>query len=156
KGKVSALLPDVNATTRTLRARIALANPKAQLKPGMFATLDFGGHQTQALMLPTEAVIYTGTRNVVIVADGNGSFRRVDVDVGRESGDMIEIRKGLEAGQRVVISGQFLVDSEASLKTTLERMNAPQAPESGTQPARETHKAQGKVTGIEGDRVTIQ
>ncbi len=128
KGKVAALLPDVNATTRTIRARIVLANPKAELKPGMFATLDFGGHRRQALMVPTEAVIYTGTRNVVIAADGNGAFRPVDVEVGRESGDMIEVRKGLEAGQKVVVSGQFLIDSEASLKTTLERMTGPQDP----------------------------
>ena len=156
KGKVSALLPDVNATTRTIRARIVLANPKAELKPGMFATLDFGGHQTQTLMLPTEAVIYTGTRNVVILADSNGAFRPCDVEVGRESGDMVEIRKGLEAGQKVVVSGQFLIDSEASLKTTLDRTNVPQDAGPSATPAMEKHKAQGKVTGIEGDRVTIQ
>ena len=125
RGKVAALLPDVNATTRTIRARIVLANPKAQLKPGMFATLDFGGQRKQALLVPAEAVIYTGTRNIVISADSNGGFRPVEVEVGRESGDMIELRKGLEVGQKVVVSGQFLVDSEASLKTTLERMNAP-------------------------------
>jgi Cu(I)/Ag(I) efflux system membrane fusion protein len=125
-GRVAALLPDVNATTRTIRARLVLSNPKAQLKPGMFATLDFGGRPKQALLVPAEAVIYTGTRTVVISADGNGAFRPVDVEVGRESGDMVEIRKGLEAGRKVVVSGQFLVDSEASLRTTLERMNAPQ------------------------------
>jgi Cu(I)/Ag(I) efflux system membrane fusion protein len=128
KGKVAALLPDVNATTRTIKARIVLANPGGLLKPGMFARLDFGGHQKQGLMVPTEAVIYTGKRNVVIVADGEGKFRPVDVEMGRDSGEMSEIRKGLEAGQRVVVSGQFLIDSEASLKTTVERMNAPEPP----------------------------
>jgi membrane fusion protein, copper/silver efflux system len=94
----------------------------------MFARLDFRGHQKQALMVPTEAVVYTGKRNVVIVADGEGKFRPVDVEMGRDSGEMSEIRKGLEAGQRVVVSGQFLIDSEASLKTTVERMNAPEPP----------------------------
>jgi Cu(I)/Ag(I) efflux system membrane fusion protein len=128
KGKVAALLPDVNATTRTIKARIVLANPGGLLKPGMFARLEFGGHQKQGLMVPTEAVIYTGKRNVVIVADGEGKFRPVDVEMGRDSGEMSEIRKGLEAGQRVVVSGQFLIDSEASLKTTVERMNAPEPP----------------------------
>jgi len=74
---------------------------------------------------------------VVIVADGDGRFRPVDVEVGRDSGDLTEILKGLQAGQRVVVSGQFLIDSEASLKTTLDRMNAHEsaAPaEKGEQP----------------------
>jgi Cu(I)/Ag(I) efflux system membrane fusion protein len=136
KGKVAALLPDVNATTRTIKARIVLANPGGLLKPGMFARLEFGGHDVEALMVPTEAVIYTGKRNVVIVAEGDSKFRPVEVEVGRDSGEMTEIRKGLEAGQRVVVSGQFLIDSEASLKTTVERMNAPEPPQAmkGRQP----------------------
>jgi Cu(I)/Ag(I) efflux system membrane fusion protein len=129
KGKVEALLPDVNSTTRTIKARIVLANPGGLLKPGMFTRLEFGGHgkndRKNGLMVPTEAVIYTGTRNVVIVADGESKFRPVDVEVGRDSGDLTEILKGLQAGQRVVVSGQFLIDSEASLNTTLDRMNAP-------------------------------
>ena len=78
-------------------------------------------------MVPTEAVIYTGTRNVVILADAESRFRPIDDEVGRDSGDLTEIRKGLQAGQRVVVSGQFLIDSEASLKTTLDRMNAPES-----------------------------
>ena len=128
KGKVAALLPDVNATTRTIKARIVLANPGGLLKPGMFARVDFGGHDKQGLMVPTEAVIYTGKRNVVIVAEGDNKFHPVEVEVGRDSGEMTEIRKGLRAGERVVVSGQFLIDSEASLKTTVERMNAPEPP----------------------------
>jgi Cu(I)/Ag(I) efflux system membrane fusion protein len=107
-------------------------------------------------MVPTEAVIYTGKRNVVVLADGEDKFRPVEVEVGRNSGDMTEIRKGLEAGQRVVVSGQFLIDSEASLKTTVERMNAPEDAAASAKPAMETHRAEGKVTAIEGDRVTIQ
>ena len=79
-------------------------------------------------MVPTEAVIYTGKRNVVIVAEGDNKFRPVEVEVGHDSGEMTEIRKGLRAGERVVVSGQFLIDSEASLKTTVERMNAPEPP----------------------------
>jgi Cu(I)/Ag(I) efflux system membrane fusion protein len=126
KGKVEALLPDVNSTTRTIKARIVLTNPGGLLKPGMFTRLEFGGRKNNGLMVPTEAVIYTGARNVAIVADGEGKFRPIDVEVGRDSGDMTEIRKGLQARQRVVVSGQFLIDSEASLKTTLDRMNAPE------------------------------
>lgn len=124
KGKVAALLPDVNPTTRTLKARIVLANPGAQLKPGMYATLDFGVTAKPALMVPSEAVIHTGTRAVVIIAEGGGKFRPANVEVGRESGGMTEIRKGLEPGQQVVASGQFLIDSEASLKSTLSRLES--------------------------------
>jgi len=122
-GKVAAILPDVNATTRTLKARIVLANRDGALKPGMFVSLRFSGTRRQSLLVPSESVIYTGRRNVVIVAEGDGRFGPVDVEVGGESGDMTEIRKGLEAGQRVVASGQFLIDSEASLKGALDRIN---------------------------------
>lgn len=121
-GKVAALLPDVNATTRTLKARIVVANPGGRLKPGMFATLSFASTDKSALMVPSEAVIHTGTRAVAIVAEGDGKFRPVDIETGRDSGGMTEIRKGLKTGQRVVASGQFLIDSEASLKSTLTRL----------------------------------
>ena len=76
------------------------------------------------MLVPAEAVIQTGKRNVVIVDAGNGTFAPVDVAVGRESGDLVEIVKGLEAGQKVVVSGQFLVDSEASLKGALARISS--------------------------------
>ena len=125
KGSVNALLPEVNAQTRTVRARIVLANPGGVLKPGMFATVSFGAPAAGAVVLvPAEAVIETGKRSVVIVAAGEGRFMPVDVDVGRQSGDLVEIRKGLAVGQRVVVSGQFLIDSEASLKGALTRIAA--------------------------------
>jgi Cu(I)/Ag(I) efflux system membrane fusion protein len=125
KGSVGALLPEVNAQTRTVRARIVLANPGGVLKPGMFATVSFGAPATGPLVLvPAEAVIETGKRSVVIVAAGEGRFLPVDVQTGRQSGDLVEIRKGLTVGQRVVVSGQFLIDSEASLKGALTRIAA--------------------------------
>ena len=94
----------------------------------MFATVKFGGASSkQVVLVPSEAVISTGKRNVVIVDAGGGRFVPAAVEVGRESGDMTEIRKGLLAGQRIVTSGQFLVDSEASLKGVLARISAPQA-----------------------------
>jgi Cu(I)/Ag(I) efflux system membrane fusion protein len=125
KGQIAMLLPDVSPTTRTIKARIVLSNPTGDLKPGMFATITLGSREQTALLVPTEAVISTGTRNVVIVADDQGKFHPVDVARGRESGDMTEIRKGVQKGQRVVVSGQFLIDSESSLKATLSRMNEP-------------------------------
>jgi Cu(I)/Ag(I) efflux system membrane fusion protein len=91
----------------------------------MFATVEFGGLAGKpAVLVPAEAVIRTGKRNVVIVDSGAGRFAPVEVEIARESGDLAEVRKGLDAGQRVVVSGQFLVDSEASLKGVLARIAA--------------------------------
>jgi Cu(I)/Ag(I) efflux system membrane fusion protein len=123
KGKVSTILPEVNPATRTIKARIELANPAGQLVPGMFATVKFApAARKEVLLVPSEAVIQTGKRSVVIVAQGDGRFAPVEVEVGIDSNGQTEIRKGLEAGQKVVASGQFLVDSEANLKSTTRRM----------------------------------
>jgi Cu(I)/Ag(I) efflux system membrane fusion protein len=123
RGKVSAILPEVNPATRTLKARVELANPGNRLVPGMFATINFApAAHKDVLLVPTEAVIRTGKRNVVIVAQGDGKFVPVDVEVGLDSDGQTEIRKGLEPGQNVVVSGQFLIDSEASLGGTTARM----------------------------------
>jgi Cu(I)/Ag(I) efflux system membrane fusion protein len=127
KGKVGAILPEVDAATRTLKARIELANPKGELVPGMFASIRLTpGARAQALLVPTEAVIQTGTRSVVMVALGDGKFSPVDVETGVDANGMTEIRKGVTAGQKVVVSGQFLLDSEASLRGTKARMGAGQ------------------------------
>jgi membrane fusion protein, copper/silver efflux system len=123
KGKVSAILPEVNPATRTIKARIEIANPSGQLVPGMFATVSFApAPRKDVLLVPSEAVIQTGKRSVVVVAQGDGKFAPVDVEVGVDSNGQTEIRKGLQAGQKVVISGQFLVDSEANLKASTARM----------------------------------
>ena len=123
RGKVSAILPEVNPATRTLKARVELANPGSRLVPGMFATITLAPAAREAVLLvPSEAIIQTGKRSVVVVAQGDGKFIPVDVEVGLDSGGQTEIRKGLRAGQMVVVSGQFLFDSEASLKGTATRM----------------------------------
>jgi Cu(I)/Ag(I) efflux system membrane fusion protein len=142
-GRVGAILPDVNTVTRTLRARIELANPGARLKPGMFATLSLSsGRATQAVLVPSEALIRTGERILVVLADSAGRFRQQEVEVGIESGGSTEIRKGLKAGDKVVLSGQFLIDSEASLRAGLSRMEVP------AKPAPVLHKGHGVVTGV--------
>jgi len=140
RGRVSAILPEVNAATRTLRARVELANPGGRLKPGMFATLVFAqGTEAEALLVPSEAVIRTGERSVVIVAEGEGRFRQQDVELGFESGGKTEIRKGLAEGDKVVVSGQFLIDSEASLRATGTRMEGG-APADANPPDHGAHK----------------
>ncbi|MQA18448.1 efflux RND transporter periplasmic adaptor subunit [Rugamonas rivuli] len=154
KGKVGAVLPEVSAATRTLKARIELANRGGQLVPGMFATITFASSRdADVLLVPSEAVIQTGTRSVVILAQDGGKFQPVDVELGGEGNGKTEIRKGLTAGQKIVLSGQFLLDSEASLKGTTTRMGDAQPSGSATEAT--FHHGQGKVERIDKDEVTI-
>jgi Cu(I)/Ag(I) efflux system membrane fusion protein len=155
RGKVSAILPEVNPATRTIKARIELANPGGQLVPGMFATVSFApAARKDVLLVPTEAVIQTGKRSVVVVAQGDGKFAPVDVEVGVDSNGQTEIRKGLQAGQKVVISGQFLVDSEANLKASSTRMGDMPAPAAG-QATDVMHRGEGRVESIGKEEITI-
>jgi Cu(I)/Ag(I) efflux system membrane fusion protein len=122
KGRVEALLPQVDAATRTLKARVALPNTDGRLAPGMFVSLSLAAPaQVEILQIPSEAIIATGERSLVMLAQGEGRYAPVEVEPGIESGGMTEIRKGLRAGQQVVVSGQFLLDSEASLKGAARR-----------------------------------
>jgi Cu(I)/Ag(I) efflux system membrane fusion protein len=122
-GRVVALLPDVDAETRTLAVRITIENPERKLSPGMFVSLDFAGMPGQAqLVVPSEAVIPTGERSVVIVARDSGGFDVATVTTGIEADDMTSVLSGLSEGQSIVLSGQFLIDSEASLQSTVSRL----------------------------------
>ena len=124
-GRISAVLPEVNAATRTVRARVELANPGARLKPGMFAAVAIAPSSApEAVLVPSEAVIATGQRSVVVVDRGEGRFEPVEVTTGHEEAGKTEILKGIEPGTRVVASGQFLIDSEASLRGAERRMGA--------------------------------
>ncbi len=156
KGKVSAILPEINPSTRTLKARVELANPGGRLVPGMFATISFtSAAKDDVLTVPSEAVIQTGTRSVVIVAQGDGKFAPVDVETGAESGGKTVVLKGLEAGQKVVASGQFLIDSEASLRGTTTRMSDAPAAEGGKAASGPVHRGVGKVESIGNDEIAI-
>lgn len=131
EGRVDYVYPDLAAATRTLRARLALDNRDGALKPGMFATVTMlAGARDDAMLIPTEAVIRTGKRTVVIVAEAEGRFRPAEVTLGPEHEGTIVILDGLEEGQRVVTSGQFLIDSEASLRGAYQRFegDAPATP----------------------------
>lgn len=126
EGKVEYIYPDVDAKTRALRARLRFPNPGERLKFNMFA--DIVLHATlhaQVLSIPREALIPTGTEQRVIVALGEGRFEARPVEVGIESGDRVEIRSGLEEGESVVTSAQFLLDSESSVRASLQRLTAP-------------------------------
>ncbi|MEC9364728.1 MAG: efflux RND transporter periplasmic adaptor subunit [Pseudomonadota bacterium] len=126
EGTVDYVYPLLDIATRTVRLRLVFDNPDGLLKPGMYADVTvYGGARRDVLLAPTEAVIRTGTRNVVIVDEGEGRYRPVEVESGPERSGEIVILSGLDAGARVVVSGQFLIDSEASLLGAYRRMSAP-------------------------------
>ena len=114
-GRLTALLPELVGDSRTVTGRIEMANRGGRLRPGMFGQITFGGGSTRALLVPTEAVIRTGERDIVMLALSEGRFQPAEVRIGREAGGQTEILAGLREGERVVASGQFLIDSEASL-----------------------------------------
>jgi Cu(I)/Ag(I) efflux system membrane fusion protein len=118
-GVMSELLPQVNAATRTLQARFEVDNRRGQLLPGMLLRLQVAGASVTRLVVPAEAVIRTGPRAVAIVRRGDGGFEPRELKLGVESGELIEITEGLREGEQVVASGQFLIDSEARLRSVL-------------------------------------
>ncbi len=124
-GTVQAILPEVDAATRTLKARLQLANPGGRLVPGMFVQMRIMDARAGSMVLvPSEALVVTGKRTLVMLAETGGRFRPVEVQTGIESGGSTEIKKGLRAGQQVVTSAQFLIDSEASLRGVEARLNS--------------------------------
>jgi Cu(I)/Ag(I) efflux system membrane fusion protein len=132
-GKVSAILPVADAASRTLKVRVELANPQQQFRPGMFAQVSLhNSNAPENLTVPSEAVIHTGLRDVVIVSEGDHHFSPVEVQIGPDAAGKTAILSGLTQGQQVVASGQFLIDSEASLQGVLGRMGS--AENQGNQP----------------------
>ena len=128
-GKVETLLDELDTATRTQRARIVLDNPDGALTPGMFATVRLQpASGTPLPVVPDEALIATGEQTRVIVTEGEGRFRPVAVRTGRSADGYTAIRDGLQGDERVVVSGQFLIDSEASLSGALERLGEKASP----------------------------
>ena len=161
RGQVQALLPEVNPTTRTRKARMALANPKGKLVPGMFVQMQLKpsaqGQARATLLVPSEALVRTGKRTLVMVVE-EGAFRPVEVTVGREQNGQAEILAGLSQSQKIVLSGQFLIDSEANLKGVEARLSSPsgsgseQGPTSATQ---QTYRTTARVEAVAGETITL-
>ncbi|MBS3928242.1 MAG: efflux RND transporter periplasmic adaptor subunit [Sphingomonadales bacterium] len=120
-GRVVAILPTAQVESRTLTVRIELTNRNGRLRPGMFASVELANGGGQALVVPSEAVLRTGTRTLVMLAQDNGRFRPAVVRTGREGGGKVEILQGLRPGEKIVASGQFLLDSEATLAGVVAR-----------------------------------
>ncbi|GKV90860.1 efflux RND transporter periplasmic adaptor subunit [Pectobacterium carotovorum] len=156
-GKVSELLPILDSTTRTLKARVVLDNPQQQLKPGMYLTVQLSHAQAQPrLAIPQEALLVSGSQNRVLLSDGNGHFTPRNVTAGATLGDWVEIIDGLKAGDNVVTSGQFLIDSEASLRSALPQFDAETSENPATPTAPAGYRTQGVIRAINGNQATIE
>lgn len=135
------ILPSVDATTRTLQLRLQVDNPDEALKPGMNAYLQLKTQSEPMLLIPSKALIDTGTEQRVITVDHEGRFVPKQVAVFHESQGLTAIRSGLAEGEKVVSSGLFLIDSEANISGALDRMRAQHsgAQDAGAMPAQATH-----------------
>lgn len=123
KGTVEYVYPDLDPVTRTLRVRMRFDNPEQKLMPNMYAHVSiFGGERPDVLSIPREALIRGADQDRVILSLGDGGFQAKDVVAGIESGEWVEIISGLSEGDEIVVSSQFLIDSESSLKASLRRM----------------------------------
>jgi Cu(I)/Ag(I) efflux system membrane fusion protein len=156
-GELKEILPQINASTRTLQARFELDNRDGRLIPGLLLRLQIGGASTSRLVLPAEAVIRTGTRALAIVRKQPDGFESREIKLGEDLGDQLEVLQGLREGDEVVASGQFLVDSEARLKSALGAMEAGQSRPSpaATPEALAVYRAEGKVESIDDGGITI-
>ncbi|MBS0053997.1 efflux RND transporter periplasmic adaptor subunit [Yersinia sp. Marseille-Q3913] len=160
-GKVSELLPNMDLATRTLKARVVLENPQQKLKPGMYLSVQSASADKlqPVLAIPQEALLMSSNRNTVLLAQGEGHFKPVEVSAGQTQDGWVEIKSGLNVGQLVVTSGQFLIDSEASLQSALPQMD--DTPETITPPVStagnpvDIYSVQGEVQAINGQSITL-
>jgi Cu(I)/Ag(I) efflux system membrane fusion protein len=147
-GQVDYVYPVLDPKTRTLRVRLRFDNPEERLKPNMYAQVSiYGKLQPNALSIPREALIRAPGRDRVVVALGDGRFDVHEVMTGMESGDWVEIIAGIQEGERIVTSAQFLIDSEASLAGSIRRLEA--LPAAADREPLERVFASGKVDAVD-------
>jgi len=144
-GKVSFVYPYLEGKTRTATARIELVNPGMQLKPDMYAHVELHPRvKGNTVLIPSDAIIRSGVRNVVFIARGEGRFQPREVSLGLEGEDgTVQVLSGLSGGERIVVSAQFLLDSESSLKEALKKFQGGAAgspPSGGMEPPAEEGK----------------
>jgi RND family efflux transporter MFP subunit len=137
--RVESILPQVDMTTRTVRVRLEVANTGVVLKPGMFVNVNLKNNLGKRLTIPASAVLHTGTRELVYVSDGNGRLEPKEVTLGARSGDDYVVVSGLKAGQQIVTSGNFLIDSESQLQAAAGAYTPP--PPGDGQPAQSVQGA---------------
>jgi len=128
-GRVSYIYPTLEEMTRTLKARLEFANPGLGLKPGMYANVEIVAQAGEELVIPEQAVVDTGTRRVVFVKQGEGTFVPREVTLGPRAVGYYPVLSGLEEGEQVVSSPNFLIDSESRFQAAIEETGTPAAGE---------------------------
>jgi RND family efflux transporter MFP subunit len=124
KGRVSYIYPYLNSESRTVKVRIEIANPNGVLKPDMFATVELQSSvNIEAIAVPEQSVIHSGERNVVVISRGDGQFESRDVKLGVLAGGYYQVLTGVNEGEKIVVSSQFLLDSESNLKAAIQTMS---------------------------------
>ncbi len=159
QGAIDYVYPELDARTRTLRARIRVPNPDGRLRPNMFVNLTMDAPIGDDLLtIPRPALIQRSDSQHVLLAEDDGYFRPVPVKTGREAGDRVVIAEGLEEGQQVVVSAQFLIDSETSLEAAMLRLDADQQSggdtDSDSSPT-EMIEGVGRITDVDGEGRSI-
>ena len=129
EGEVTFIYPELRAETRTARVRIELPNPNDRLKIDMYAdiVLQAGADEQPAITVPASAVIDSGTRQIVLIAKGEGRFEPRAVKLGRRGGGYVEVLDGVNKGEEVVTAATFLIDAESNLKAALQVFTQPGA-----------------------------
>jgi len=162
EGVVDYVYPNLDEKNRTLRVRLRLDNPDELLKPNMYANVSiYGGAKKNVLSVPREALIRSGGNERLIIAKGEGRYAQRKVIAGMESGEWIEILEGIEMGEKVVVSAQFLIDSEAGMKASFTRMSdtstdEPKPDNSITEPGVITGKGIVDSLMIDHGMITLQ
>ncbi len=140
RGRIESILPHVDMATRTLRVRLEIANPDVKLKPGMFVNADFKTNTGRHLVVPASAILQSGARQLAFVDEGGGRLTPKDIVLGPSVGDEVIVLQGLSAGQRIVTSANFLIDSESQLQSAAGSYAPPPpgASSAATQPSQST------------------
>lgn len=135
-GRVRYLYPFLSNKTRTLRVSLALANPRRELRADMYVNVTFDiPSARRVLAVPAEAVIHSGARDLVVIDLGGGRFQVREVESGLTGDGLVEVRRGLAEGDRVVVSAQFLIDSESNLREAIRKVSSVREPAGGSGPA---------------------
>ena len=154
EGRVTYVYPTLETETRTVPVRIELANPDRLLKPGMFAQVELSAPERgPAVTVPGSAVIDSGTRQIVLVQQGEGRFEPREVKLGSRGEDEIEVIDGVREGESVVVSANFLIDAESNLKAAVAGFGQSAQP---SRPAAEAgHRALGVVDSLDAQAGTL-
>jgi RND family efflux transporter MFP subunit len=154
-GKITYIFPFLSEETRTIKVRIEVPNPKGEilLKPDMYATVSIKSPQVvDAIAVPDQAIIRSGERNIVVVSLGGGYFDPREVQLGVAAEGYVQVLKGIKEGEKIVVSSQFLIDSESNLKAAISQMAGHAGHDMSVPASKDTSRRAGK--SMEGQQVT--